>query len=59
MIKQKKFFREYFNTILEVIETQSTFLIPYQAYCVMVVILFMQISGYIFSTYEVKPLYER
>ena len=56
---KETFIRAYFYTILEIIETESTFSIPLFVYCIMSVILFMQIAGYIYSTYEIKPILER
>ena len=61
MVRKEKdsFIRAYFYTILEIIETEMSNIIPFFAYCVLSVILFMQIAGYIYSTYEIKPILER
>lgn len=48
--------QQYFETILEIIEDKPNFVIPYFVYCTLVATLVIQIAGYVFSTFEDKPM---
>lgn len=52
------FFTSYCQTILEIIEDKQKFNIPVYCYCLMIIILYCQIGGYYFSSFEIKPILE-
>lgn len=56
MARLTKFFYQYCQTILEIIEDKPNFIIQRPIYCSMIAIFFFQIAGYIFSNYEIKPI---
>ena len=58
MIQKNQYLRNYFETILQIIEDKPSFIIPNSIYCTLIIVYYFQISGYIFSTYEIKPLEE-
>ncbi|KRX08039.1 hypothetical protein PPERSA_06217 [Pseudocohnilembus persalinus] len=57
-ISSQPFYEQYFITILEIIEDKPNFLIPIPFYCIIIVVYYCQICGYILSHYESKPLKE-
>jgi len=55
MTKKIKF-KHYVETLLQIIEDKSKQEYPLVFYYVMILIMYCQFTGYIFSTYETKPL---
>ena len=55
MAKKLKF-KHYVETLLQIIEDKSKQNFPVYFYYALILIMYCQFSGYIFSTYETKPL---
>jgi hypothetical protein len=45
-------------TILEIIEDKNSFHLSPKVYCFLLIVYFLQISGYNYSHYEKKPITE-
>ena len=55
---KNSFINLYLESILQIIEDKPNFLISTSIYCLLIIIYYHQISGYILSHYEVKAMTE-
>ncbi len=52
------FFSKYLQTILQIIEDKPNFIISPKIYCVVIMVYFHQMAGYILSHFQIKPLFD-
>ena len=56
--EDKSIFYYVFKTVLEIIEDKPNFVMPLVFYYILIMIFLFQISGYVFSNFEVKTIYD-